>query len=587
MLDVLFVTPTERLELSYEVNGIMLLATKLLQAGYDVKQLRFCQVETTENRSDYSAFIRNMTDAILRHTPRCVSFYTLWPHYHIMLRLARELKKARPEIITILGGPQASATAQATMEATDDVDFICTGEGENTIVPFITALLKNDRLGLDDIPGLYHRKNGAIVHNTQPLPLCDLNTLPQWDSRLYQEYEPNAGNKMAAKTYYLPIDAGRGCPFSCTFCCSSQFWRRTYRLKSPERIMEDIQFYHEKFGVTSFWFSHDAFTTNNKLVSRVCDYILESGIDIQWRCTARMDCINEALIEKMMQAGMRYIELGVETGSNRMQQLINKRLKLDNVRQMTAFMRSKGLHVSLFFMYGFPEETEEDLQQTLSLLFHMIDSGVPYVSMNLCRFNPGTAMTQKHFDQLVLGTDVKGLSRSIMGYEEELPFIRANKALFPFFYHLDTPLRNTYQHLSAFVYLYRRFPSSIRYLRELYQGDDLRFYREFCDCNASCFTQSMDKIEEDVKQNALELFYNLLDTFDVPYLPQLKALMKLDDDRNRIMHSAEDIFILENYEFSYVDLKLKLPIQEFSQGTTKLLLQKVNNTFSMKILQIC
>ena len=139
MTDVLFINPTQQLLLTKEVNGTMLLATKLLQANIPTKILRFCQIEGYNE--DYETFIRNMTEKILQIDPKCVSFYTLWPNYHIMLRIAREIKNVRPDIVTVFGGPQASATADEAMHALEYIDYVCTGEGENTVVPFFRAVL--------------------------------------------------------------------------------------------------------------------------------------------------------------------------------------------------------------------------------------------------------------------------------------------------------------------------------------------------------------------------------------------------------------------------------------------------------------
>jgi hypothetical protein len=113
MLDVLFINSLKELAVNQEINGTMLLATKLLQAGFRTDILRFCQIE--DYHKNYASFIRNAVDKILSYEPKCVSFYSLWPNYHIILRLCREIKKVSADTIIVIGGPQASATASATM----------------------------------------------------------------------------------------------------------------------------------------------------------------------------------------------------------------------------------------------------------------------------------------------------------------------------------------------------------------------------------------------------------------------------------------------------------------------------------------
>ena len=155
MLDILFVTGAEEMALNREVNGIMLLATKLLQAGFSAKITHFCKCDSFGK--DYPTFLQDMTEHILSFHPKCVSFYTLWPTYHNMVRLAKELKALRPELHIIFGGPQATGTALETMNAFDYIDFVCAGEGENTIVPFITQLLREEKPDFTGIYGLVYR----------------------------------------------------------------------------------------------------------------------------------------------------------------------------------------------------------------------------------------------------------------------------------------------------------------------------------------------------------------------------------------------------------------------------------------------
>lgn len=581
MADILFVNAMKEQTLNQEVNGTLLLGTKLLQAGFDTKVLRFCQIESYH--VDYEKFIEDITGEILRVAPKCVSFYTLWPYYHILLRVAKEVKSRAPQIHTVLGGPQSSATAMATMKAMDYIDFICTGEGENTTVPFFRALL-TDGEGLDAVPGLFYRKGGQILSNSTLPPLCDLNTLPHWDSRLYTVTE--TPEQLAAGNYYMPIDAGRGCPYNCSFCCTSYFWRRTYRLKSPERILEDIRYYYDAFGIRSFWFSHDAFTTDRDLVGKVCDRIIDSGMNIRWKCSSRVDCLTEELVEKMIRSGLTEIELGIETGSERMQKKIHKNLNLQRAKRMISFLVSKGLFVSLYFMFGFPEETEEELNETLEFMFSLLDSGVQKAGMFLCRFNPATEITQQYMDRLVLDPRIKILSRGVFGYEQELEVIGKNKELFPYFYHLNTPVRDNYQYLLYLVHLYQRFPNSAKYIRRLYGGDNLRFYRDFAQSNRHIFQKGSQYTMDCLNHRPVEMMGSMLDVHELNYAPQLKELLRFVNDVQRIQHSREDLVIEETYGFSFLDFKLRRPIEEYTSARSVVRMQKIGGVTDMRVLKL-
>ncbi len=586
MADVLFINTTDKLEIKNEVNGTLILATKLLEAGIDVEVLRFCEIESYNGNDNYLGFIRDITERIIKIGPKCISFYTLWPYYHIMLRIAREIKAVAPQIITVMGGPQSSATASQTLSTQNYVDYICTGEGENTVVPFFGALLNGDYEKLAEIPSLYYRKDGKVVYNDLYAPLCDLNTLPYWDDRLYLKNHAEKESDISSYNYFMPIDAGRGCPYSCTFCCSSNFWRRTYRLKSPERIIQDIEYYNKKFGIRSFWFTHDAFTVNKKLVENVCEEILQRGLDIRWKCTTRINCISEDLVLKMKESGCTNIELGIETGSERMQKIIDKRLDLKKAHETIKFLLKNNIAVHTFFMHGFPEETESDINDTLELLFSFLDLGVQYASMNYCRFNPNTTMTMQYMDQLVLDPSIAILSRRIFGYEEELDVIKNNREIFPFFYHLNTPERNEYQYLRYFVRMYQQFPISMRYLRALYKGDNLKFYHDFIKNNDHIISKGADDLIEAVHTKTLEVAVNTMKDFDMPYVQQLKELMRYDLDRKQISDLENGTVVCKTYGFSIMDYTSKKPIDKYCSAESKLLMQKSGDKIKVKIMDI-
>lgn len=583
MLDILFINTNDNQELRNETNGTMLLATALLQKDFSVDILRFCQIDSY--MGDYNVFIQDITNRIIEINPKCISFYTLWPYYHIILRIAREIKKRNSKIYTILGGPQSSATAYDTMQSMEFIDFICTGEGENTVVPFFSALLDNDNKKLVNIPGFFYRNNGEVFCNSGEIPITDLDALPYWDDRLYIINENK--NNLTSPSYFMPIDVGRGCPFSCTFCSSSLFWKRKYRMKSPKRIIQDIEFYNKKFGISSFSFSHDAFTCNNRLVLDVCNHIIEKNLNITWKCTARIDCITEDLILKMKKSGMTHIELGIETGSDRMQKLINKKLDLSNAKNMIAFLLKEKISVALFFMYGFPEETTEDLNQTLYFLFNVVDMGCNYASMSFCKFNAMTFITNKYFNELVLNDDISLLRLDIFGYQEEYNMIEENKSIFPHFYHLNTELRNEYQHLSFLCKLYQKFPNSIRYLRSLYKGDNIQFYKDFYNNNIKFFnTIDMLHTGKSLKENSIEIFSNTIKGFRQDYVKKIISLLEYDYDLQKVSHSKEDISIKKSYDFSYIEYQMGLPIEQFTDKKTEILIEKINGKFNKKILSI-
>lgn len=579
MTDILFVNATQKDQLRFQINGTMLLATKLLGAGFNVEILRYYEIKSYDS-GDYYKFIDDITNKIISINPKCVSFYALWPDFHVILRIAQRVKEENPAIVVVMGGPQASATAHAIMEAMSFVDYVSTGEGEKTVVPFFNSILRENRKNIDNIAGLYYREENEIKFNNSQIEFCDLNGIPPWDDSLYTSNETD----LDRDDYFMPIDVGRGCPFSCTFCCTSLFWKRTYRMKSPEKIVEEIKYYHEKFGIKSFRFSHDAFTVNQNLVSKVCDYIIENKLDIKWVCTTRVNCINEELILKMKKAGMIHIELGVETGSPRMQKLTRKKLDIEMVREKVKMMIDHKIGLHLFFMYGFPEETEEDLNQTLDLVLDFLDMGINKASMSYCRFSPGTDITNRYFDELVFDPDVKILSQGILGYSEENEMIKENKELFSPFYHLRTKVRNEYQYLFYFVHLYQKFSNSFKRIRSYYKGDNLRFYKDFYHNNLDMFNGDMTAISKNIKENLMQMFCNTIKNFDCCIRDRACAILEYEFDLQTVLKSRENMSIRKTYAFDYIEYQMKVPLDMCTDAETELLIEKKNGKVDVRVM---
>lgn len=557
-----------------------MLATKLLQDGFSVKVLRFGEFDCFEK--DYPSFIRQMTERILEIAPKSVSFYSLCNTYHVVLRIAREVRRQNPGIHLVLGGPQATLTAFDTLKAMEFIDFVCTGEGENTVVPFFRALLRESEADFSRIPGLFYRQSGKILRGSGVVPQTDLETLPHWDDRLLLPGMGLAEPNISGDTYFMPIDTGRGCPFQCTFCSTSYVWDRKYRLKSTKRILEDIRYFQEKFGIRSFDVAHDAFTANEKMIAEFCDAIREKGWDINWKCSTRIDCLSEELILKMKAAGLTHISLGVESGSQRMQESLKKRLDLSKVKPMVRFLQENGIDVTLMFMYGFPDETEEDLNETLELCFSMMDAGRYHLYMFYCLFDPCTEMTAGNYDRLVFDPRIQSITAGVFGFHKEEDVIAENKAIFPFFHHLHTPVRDDYQGLTFLARLYESVSDVLSQVRKEYTGDNLRFYRDFAAANRELladFAVADRKMEED----PLQWVANLLEYIHFPNLETALAVLALKKDALTVLCSKEDISIEKCYAFSYTDYRQGCPLAALPATPSHLLLKKENGKSTIRL----
>lgn len=464
MANIVFITPNFTGFLREEPVGTLLLSTILQSAGMSVNILQFHQFGDLQQ---FDVFISNAAQMVLKRKPRIVSFYTRCDSYHISLRIAERIKAQCKDIYVVFAGPQADLVAEDTIKEIPYVDFICCGEGETTIVPFFNSLLS----GKPDLTvnGLVYRYDGRIVKNPRPELIANLDSLPAIDYS-FLEYSNEGVASKGRKLF--PVDVGRGCPFSCTYCSTKLFWGRKYRLKSADRIIAEIKDIHDRFHVEAFNFEHDMFTMNREKVIDICQKLKSLDFSIQWRCSARMDCLDEELIDIMVDAGMNMLFVGIESGSPRMQKLIHKNLKLDNIPEMLAYISSKGVNITASFIYGFPNETEEDFAQTMALMTELNKLPNIDIQQHLCTFFPGTELTSEYIGELKPAADTSNITGDI-AVQECADLIFAHPSLFSHFFEYKNELRDKIKYYPMFFMCWRIVRPVYEYIAAKYYSHGL------------------------------------------------------------------------------------------------------------------
>jgi pyruvate-formate lyase-activating enzyme len=277
------------------------------------------------------------------------------------------------------------------MQAFSYIDIIMRGECEQNITPLITAI--GNGQGLHDIPGITFRDGAQTVRTVEAPPIAILDDLPLPDYSLIPNIE-NYGS--------LPIEVGRGCPFRCTFCSTKGFFQRHFRFRNTEHLMRLIVDLHGKYGISRFRFIHDNVTVSRKKMLELCNGMKQLGLDTRWTCSARADCLDRELIDRMADAGCDGIFLGIETGSKRMQRVIRKSLNLNKVTKAVEWISSKPIPFTVSFIMGFPDETLEDLEMTIRLmtLLRFKGDGSEIVQLHMLSPAPGTEMYEEHKSNL-------------------------------------------------------------------------------------------------------------------------------------------------------------------------------------------
>ncbi len=275
------------------------------------------------------------------------------------LKLTKIAKREHPETFVVWGGSHPTFMPEDCL-GFDEVDAVIRGEGENTIKDLVQAL--ESGADIQKVRGLSFKLNKSFIHNNIGPLIESLDSIPfpARDAVLFPERFPTPSMGV--------IMTSRGCPWRCGFCSSRIFWQKIVRFRSAENVMKEIKEVHEKYGTRYFTFWDDAFTMERDKAVRICEQIEKLRLPIFWRTATRLDLIDPPLLKLMKKAGCVQLEVGIESGSPRILDLICKDIQLSKVRSAIDMVNDHGMACGVFFMAGFPDETEEDLRLTLNTM---------------------------------------------------------------------------------------------------------------------------------------------------------------------------------------------------------------------------
>lgn len=389
------VFPVGRQHTDFDVHpniGLASLAAVVRLAGHDVRIVD-PKREVRDGRLRLGPDLyEEAAEALLAEGPDAVGFTTLGCSFIFTVRVAEALKRRAPDLPVLLGGPHATVLDRAVMEAFGAFDLVVRHEAEDTIGPVL------DRLGdrrFGDVPGVTWRAGRTalgIRSNPGAPKIDDLDRLPFPAYDLYPVEDLDLP--------YLRVEAGRGCPWACTFCSTATFFQRSYRLKSPARLVADLDTLHERYGHTTFKLEHDLFTVNKRKVAAFCEAVKDR--EYSWMASARIDCVDGPLLELMAEAGCRELYFGVETGSPALQATLHKRLDLSLLEPVLRKAGEVGIDAVTSFITGFPEETEEDRDATLAVIGALTTGSdpPPTAQLHLLLPEPGTGEFEAHHHEL-------------------------------------------------------------------------------------------------------------------------------------------------------------------------------------------
>lgn len=404
----------------------------VLEARHDtvrVVDLDQAYLTYLDSPNQVRSFAEEAANLIASDSADVYGFSTICSSYPLTVRIAQAVKAVRPGSMVLFGGPQATVVDRQTLTAFPFIDCVLRGESEITL-PALLEELAGDRQ-LSRVPSLTFRC-GFELRRTASAPVIeDLDAIPTPAFHL-------TGSLRGLTR--APLELGRGCPFACTFCSTNDFFRRKFRLRSPGRVIREMRDMANTYGIQQFELIHDMFTVDRRRVVSFCEAVMASGDGFQWSCSARTDCVDNELLDLMARAGCVGIFYGVESGSQRMQKVMDKHLDIEQARQVVAETERLGMASTVSLITGFPEETEVDLRQTLRMFMFAAryPQSTPYV--NILAPLAETPIHLKHRDQLTLGDLCSDMSQQgPVRDQEDWNLIDQHPDIFPNFYLLPTP----------------------------------------------------------------------------------------------------------------------------------------------------
>jgi anaerobic magnesium-protoporphyrin IX monomethyl ester cyclase len=316
-------------------------------------------VKYKNNLNDLSSSIwGEIKRIIVECNPGVVGISAKTQNFKSACHVAKIVKSINNEIIVIMGGPHPSMVGSDILKY-PEIDICVIGEGEITIIEILNAIQGKKKY--DDISGIAFRKNNSIITNKKRDLIADLDIL---DFPL--KYAPEILHNFESypASAFGHVFTARGCPYNCTFCGSKYIWTRNVRFRSLDNIIEEIKVI-QKYGVNYIRFEDDSFGINKKHLIGLCDALSRNCTGLTWECEMPVQLVDEQNISLMKSSGCVLIQVGVESGNDYILSVIKKNITIEKAFSACSLIKKHRIKVSVFFMVGFPQETEETLADTV------------------------------------------------------------------------------------------------------------------------------------------------------------------------------------------------------------------------------
>jgi radical SAM superfamily enzyme YgiQ (UPF0313 family) len=293
--------------------------------------------------------------------------------------ITRAIKTLGLPCPVIMVGGHVSALPERTLRE-EWIDYACVGEGPVTI----EGLLKQPILGpgpvlsnIESIPGLVFRFRDEVRTNPSA-PLIDMKDLHgnTWDLLPMDKYRAHNWQVLdgSPRQPYASIMTSLNCPFKCSFCCiSAPFGNNVYRTRESGDVVGEICFLYHTYGVKTFKIVDEMFVLNERHYTEICNQLIGLGLgrEINIWCYSRIDTVKPHTLEMFRQAGIRWLALGIESGSKHVRDGADKTLKNDDIVEVVRQIQAAGIHVIGNYIFGLPDDDYVSMQETLNLALQL------------------------------------------------------------------------------------------------------------------------------------------------------------------------------------------------------------------------
>jgi radical SAM superfamily enzyme YgiQ (UPF0313 family) len=306
---------------------------------------------------------REIEKIILNFQPKIVIINAATPSIENDLSTCQIVKRANHSISTAIIGIHGTALPEECLQLQNNLDFVIRGEPEFTTLELCQTVKNNG--AFQSINGLSYRDGSRTVHNPDREVVADLNTLPfpAWDLINTDKYRMPFTDKK-----FLLAATSRGCPYQCVFCADGAYYGKKLRMRSPAKIVDEIEWVVSQFKINNFLFWSESFTINSQFAMNVAEEIINRKLNIEWVCNSRVDNVNLELLTTIKKAGCWMIGYGVESGNEMILRQIKKQISTRDIINAVGLAKKVGLEVTAHCVLGFPQDTKETILETIEFV---------------------------------------------------------------------------------------------------------------------------------------------------------------------------------------------------------------------------